>query len=94
MSFFTLFDHFLTFELSLSATTKEWKESIRFQNAELYGGFFERKIIENIKYSGESPDPDFVGVPISSQIISFRCRFWTFADNAGKPKLVDSKQKN
>ena len=61
VSFFTLFDHFffffLAFDLFLGATTKGWKESIGFSDAEVFAKTF---CIKKIKCSRTSPDPDFL----------------------------------
>ena len=43
VSFFILSNNILTFNLFLSATTREWKESIRFPGPELYDESFEKK---------------------------------------------------
>ena len=73
LSFFTLFDFFLTLHLLLGATTKGWKESIGFSDSELYAeSFEEKKFINKIKYSRSSQDLDFFGVSISSHVVYFR----------------------
>ena len=73
VSFFILFDHFLTLYSFLGAATKGWKESIGGPESELHAESFQKKKINNkIKYCRGSPDPNFIGATISSHIISFR----------------------
>ena len=90
VSCFTLFDNFLTLHLFLGATTKGWKESIGFLDSKIYAESFEKKIINKIKYSRSLPHPDFLGVTISSHIISFRfLPILGHLQHSGKPNLVD-----
>ena len=57
----------------IDATTKGWKQSIGFLDSEFYAeSFEEKKFINKIKCSGSLPDPDFLGVTISSHVIHFR----------------------
>ena len=73
---------------------KEWKESIGFPDAELCAELLE-KIIK-IKYSRSSLNLE--NSPSGHQqrydFFSVFADFRTLADNSGKPKSIDLKQKN
>ena len=74
---------FLTFDLFLSATPKQWKKSIGFSDPGLYGESFEKKSLKRSNIQEACQMLKIIDVTISSHIISFRF--------LGKRKSVDSK---
>ena len=80
----------------IDATTKGWKQSVGFLDSEFYAeSFEEKKFINKIKCSGSLPDPDFLGVTISSHVIHFRFlpifrHLWTTQENQNR--LIRSRR--
>ena len=75
---------------------KDGKNELDSQTQNVMLNLLRKKFISKIKYSRSSPDPDFLGVTISKHVIYFQffANFQTLVDNSGKPKSVDSKQRN
>ena len=69
-------------------------ERIEFPDAEFYAESFDS--LKKIKYSRSSPDPENFRYCYQQPYNFFLVfvDFRTLADNSGKQKLVDSKQKN
>ena len=90
----------MTLDLLLGATPKGWKKSIEFPDAELYAKSFfggeKKKSLKKINYSRSLSDPEnsWCGHQQPYNFFSVFTDFQTLPDNSGKPKSVDSKQKN
>ena len=92
----TFFDHFLDFELIFRCHNQRMEKfNWIFRFRTICSIFWEKKFINKIKHSRSSPGPDFLGVTISSHIVSFRfLPIPGHLQNSGRQKLVDLRQKN
>ena len=85
----------MTLDLSSSVTPKGWKDSTGLPDPELHAQSFEtkKKIIKKNQIFKKLVRP---GKLLVWQLAApyFLSDFWTLQNNSGKPKSVDSKQKN